>query len=213
MTLAVRESDDIYRVLRQSILSGNTGVANRLVEDELAAQFGVSRTPVREALRRLEHDGLAERLRRGMLVAVPITEQERADIHLMRLEMDRLAARLACARAQPADWASARDRVHQMADVVQSESQTSMAFELAHLEVHAAINRIAFHGRVGGMLSRQLTAYSSIADTDYVQQPGFDPVSQHLALIDELATGDESRAVTAVELHARRGPAGEDQNA
>ena len=201
---APRGSDLIYRAIRQSIVAGRIPPWTRLVEEELADQFGVSRSPVREALRHLEYDGLAQRLRRGMLVAVPFGDAERDDIHLIRLEMDRLAARLAAQRATTHDWDQARGAVSNLGAALADKSSPSAA-SLAHLEVHAAINWVAFGRRLGGMMTRNLGIYSGLADMDYVQQTGYDPVKQHLELIDELASGDEGRALAAMEKHAVRG--------
>jgi DNA-binding GntR family transcriptional regulator len=201
---AQRGSDLIYRAIRQSIVSGGIPQWTRLVEEELAEQFGVSRSPVREALRHLEYDGLAQRFRRGMLVAVPFGDREREDIHLIRVEMDRLAARLVVQRAGPAEWVQPREAVARLAAARQAGSSPG-AVSMAHLEVHTAINWVAFGSRLGGLMTRSLGLYSGLADTDYVQQPGFDPVEQHLALIAELASGDEARALAAMDKHALRG--------
>jgi len=201
---ARRGSDLIYRAIRQSIVAGRIPPWTRLVEEELADQFGVSRSPVREALRHLEYDGLAQRLRRGMLVAVPFSESEREDIHRIRIEMDRLAARLAVQRAKPEDWDHAREAVARLGAALADNASPS-AVSLAHLEVHAAINWVAFGRRLGAMMTRNLAIYLGLADMDYVQQPGHDPYQQHLELIDELASGDEARALAAMDKHAIRG--------
>ena len=208
---AQRGSDLIYRAIRQSIVAGRIPPGTRLVEEELADQFGVSRSPVREALRHLEYDGLAQRLRRGMLVAVPFGEAEREDIHRIRVEMDRLAARLAVQRARPEDWDPAREAVAKLGAALADRSSPS-AVSLAHLEVHAAINWVAFGRRLGGMMTRNLGIYLGLADMDYVQQSGYDPVEQHLELIDELASGDEPRALAAMDKHAVRGDKAEHQH-
>lgn len=209
---AQRGSDLIYRAIRQAIVAGRIPPWTRLVEEELADQFGVSRSPVREALRHLEYDGLAQRMRRGMLVAVPFGEAEREEIHLIRLEMDRLAARLAAQRAKPEDWDQARESVANLGAALADKSSPS-AVSLAHLEVHAAINWVAFGRRLGGMMTRNLGIYSGLADMDYVQQSGYDPFKQHLELIDELASGDEARALAAMDKHAVRGDEAEHPNA
>lgn len=208
---AERGSDLIYRAIRQSIVAGRIPPWTRLVEEELADQFGVSRSPVREALRHLEYDGLVQRLRRGMLVAVPFDEAEREDIHRIRVEMDRLAARLAVQRARPEDWDDAREAVANLGAALADGSSQS-AVSLAHLEVHAAINLVAFGRRLGGMMTRNLGIYLGLADMDYVQQPGYDPLKQHLELIDELASGDEARALAAMDKHAVRGHSAEHQH-
>ena len=202
-TSGSRESDPIYRTLRQSIVGGQIPAWTRLVEEDLAEEFQVSRSPIREALRHLEYDGLVQRLRRGMLVAVPFEPSERADIHLIRIEMDRLAARLATERATPDDWGIARGAVEQMRVAIEGGASPS-AVALAHLEVHAAINRVAFGGRLASLMTHSVGIYSGLADVDYVQQPGHDPVKQHYDLIDDLASGDLQRALAAVDNHAVR---------
>ena len=175
----------------------------RLVEEDLAEEFGVSRSPIREALRHLEYDGLVQRLRRGMLVAAPFGDQERENIHLIRVEMDRLAARLATEAAAAANWGPARNAVERLHRALTEKSGPNAA-ALAHLEVHEAINRVAFGGRLADLMTHSVAIYSGLADIDYVQQPGHEPVQQHLNLIDDLASGDLARAVAAAERHAIR---------
>lgn len=177
----------------------------RLVEEDLAEEFNVSRSPIREALRHLEYDGLVQRLRRGMLVAAPFGERERTNIHLIRVEMDRLAARLATERASAEDWRPARDAVERLRLALTDGSGPNAA-AMAHLEVHETINRIAFGGRLADLMTHSVGIYSGLADIDYVQQPGHEPVQQHLLLIEDLASGDLERAIAAAERHAIRGP-------
>src|SRR5882757_9765675 len=63
--------DQVYSELRRRVMKGEFGVQTRLVEERLAATFGVSRTPVREALVRLLADGLVIRHEGGYYVALP----------------------------------------------------------------------------------------------------------------------------------------------
>jgi DNA-binding GntR family transcriptional regulator len=88
----------VYEHLREEILAGALGAGDRLDQEPLAARFDVSRTPVREALLRLEADGLVERVPyRGALVR-PIDPAWVEEVYALRLHLEGLAARLGASR-------------------------------------------------------------------------------------------------------------------
>ena len=90
--------DVVFYTLRQSILPGELKPGERLMEIHLADKLGVSRTPVREAIRRLELEGLVTMFpRRGAEVA-QITEKSMNDVLEVRRTLDALCAELACDR-------------------------------------------------------------------------------------------------------------------
>lgn len=90
--------DVVFYTLRQSILTGELKPGERLMEIHLADKLGVSRTPVREAIRRLELEGLVTTFpRRGAEVA-QITEKSMSDVLEVRRTLDALCAELACER-------------------------------------------------------------------------------------------------------------------
>lgn len=98
-------SDMVYEVLHEAIVSGILPPGQRLTEEQLARLFAVSRTPIREAILRLEAERLAERIpRRGLRVS-HITPREIIDVYVVREALDGLAAYLAAERATPADVA------------------------------------------------------------------------------------------------------------
>lgn len=101
-------SDAVYVTLREAIVSGRLQPGERLGEEHLARSFGVSRTPVREAIRRLESENLASREGRRGAVVGGIGAYEVQDVYAVRAALDGLAARLAAARAYPADHARLR---------------------------------------------------------------------------------------------------------
>ena len=105
---SVPNSERVYRGLRDQILSGALVANARLVEVQLASQFAVSRTPVREALKRLAAEGLvsADPLR-GMVVR-DVDSAEIEDIYVIREALEGLAARLAAERATASDLAKLR---------------------------------------------------------------------------------------------------------
>jgi DNA-binding GntR family transcriptional regulator len=89
---------DAYEALREAILLGRVRPGERIVEAEIARQMGISRGPIREAVRQLEHEDLVEyHPRRGVVVA-RLTREAVADTYAVRAELDGFAARLAVAR-------------------------------------------------------------------------------------------------------------------
>ena len=90
--------DVVFNTLRQAILTGELKPGERLMEIHLAERLGVSRTPVREAIHKLELEGLVTMSpRRGSAVA-QITEKSMSDVLEVRRAMDALCAELACER-------------------------------------------------------------------------------------------------------------------
>ncbi|WP_237104489.1 GntR family transcriptional regulator [Nonomuraea sp. MG754425] len=198
--MTVRER--VYRYLRQRITTGQYAGGFRLVEEQIADDLGVSRTPIREALQRLASDGLVLRVRRGHLTVVELDAEARAEMHLLRVAFDQVAAGLLAAKADRVNWAPLYALLDPLARAIEEHGVGGPQFSMAHLDLHMAINRTAFSTITSGFLERQAFLYPT---DDYVQQPGHEPVSQHRALLDDLSSGDAERAVTAVRVHALRG--------
>jgi len=95
--------DVVFNTLRQAILTGELKPGERLMEIHLANKLGVSRTPIREAIRKLELEGLVTMIpRRGAEVA-QITEKSLQDVLEVRRSLDALCAELACERISDAE--------------------------------------------------------------------------------------------------------------
>ena len=93
--------DVVFNTLRQSILRGELKPGKRLMEIQLANQLGVSRTPIREAIRMLELEGLVIMIPRKGAQVAKITEKDLNDVLEVRLGLEELAARFACERISP----------------------------------------------------------------------------------------------------------------
>lgn len=95
--------DVVFNTLRQAILKGELAPGERLMEIQLAEKLGVSRTPIREAIRKLELEGLVLMIpRRGAEVA-KISEKSLKDVLEVRRSLEELAIELACQRMTEAD--------------------------------------------------------------------------------------------------------------
>ena len=207
--------EQVYRLLRRAVLSRRITPGTRLVETELAGRLGVSRTPVREALRKLEADGFATRAPGGGLEARLISPDEVSDLFLVRAEIDRLAARLATERAKPGDWDQIRRQVNDLQRAGVTDGVGSETFNDLHLSLHAAIYAVAFGPRFAGLLNAHMLQFlEAAAELSYATPAATLPAGdQHIKLVDELSSGDEQRAVSAAEEHVRRSASDADRSA
>lgn len=90
--------DVVFNTLRQAILRGDLQPGERLLEIHLADKLGVSRTPIREAIRKLELEGLVLMIPRKGAVVAEITEKSLRDVLEVRRALEELAMKLACER-------------------------------------------------------------------------------------------------------------------
>ena len=88
--------DVVFNTLRQAILKGELEPGERLMEIQLADRLGVSRTPIREAIRMLEQEGLAKTVPRKGAHVAKMTEKDMEDVLEIRLALEELAVSSAC---------------------------------------------------------------------------------------------------------------------
>lgn len=88
----------VFETLREAILTGQLKAGERLMEVQLAEEMGVSRTPVREAIRKLELEGLVVMIPRKGAYVADISTKDIADVFEIRSALEALAAALACER-------------------------------------------------------------------------------------------------------------------
>jgi len=105
------KADGVYLEVRNQILYGVLEPASRIDYPQLSASLGVSITPLREALRRLEADHLVIRIAHRDVIVAPLTREEATELVQVRRELDLLAARLAAAQMTAAELAAARELV------------------------------------------------------------------------------------------------------
>lgn len=119
--------DQVLDSLRAAIIDGHYACGERLTEERLAEDFGVSRNPVREALRVAETEGFVVILpRRGAVVASPATAAI-ADIFAVRERLEPLAARLAAERATPQGIQTLRDLLERAREATERQDLAAVA--------------------------------------------------------------------------------------
>jgi DNA-binding GntR family transcriptional regulator len=142
--------DVVYEHLKEAILVGRFVPGERLLEVELAEQMGVSGTPVREAMRRLEREGLVvlRPFRGAEVVRVP---RERAEqLFQVREALESLAARLAASRVSPSDVALLRSIVEQAQVAAQNGDYPGV--NTLNRRFHAELARLSGNAPLGTLL-------------------------------------------------------------
>lgn len=119
--------DVVFNTLRQSILKGTLKPGQRLMEIHLAKQLGVSRTPVREAIRKLELEGLVVTLPRKGAEVAQITEKDLKDVVEVRCALETLAVELACRRITTAQIVQLKETVKEFEHVMKNGDVTVLA--------------------------------------------------------------------------------------
>lgn len=148
------DNDHVYAGLRRAIVEGDHPPGSRLVEQRLAEAFHCSRTPVREAVRRLEAEGLVVVERNRGARVRPLTESEIGDLYGVRARLEGYAAALAAERHEQADLVDlqvALDRFERAAERgVRSRSDRAVVRELeeANGAFHEALLAMSRHSRI-----------------------------------------------------------------
>lgn len=130
-------SDQAYRLIKTSILNGTLKAGQRIPELSIADRFGLSRTPIRDALRRLEAYGLIRIKPRSYAEVVSLTPDEAEDVAQLRASLETLAIRQLTARATDADMDALADIARRCDERLES-GDVGGAFELDskfHLEI------------------------------------------------------------------------------
>jgi len=187
-----------YRSIRDSILTHRFRGGERLVESRLAEDLGISRAPVREALRRLAEEHLVvERPRHGTFVR-EFTASDFVDIYNVRIAIETAAIRLLTRRAAGiAALEAIVDDMRRAADRGRPEEVAALEFRLH--ETLCELSGNAYLSAVFRSLSGQIRAALALDDAGYADL--HDIVAEHLPLLDAIRDGDEHRAARVLHEH------------
>ena len=190
-------ADRAYRALHDRIAEGAIAPGDRLREAALAEEFGLSRTPVREALRRLESDGLLlHEPHRGMVVRT-LDHQAVTELYLIRGVLEATAAALAARHASDAEI----DTLYEMVDAQEGVAGGAEAARLNKL-FHRALYRGAHNRYLLDMLDGLATSMTLLGRTT-LSLPGraADAHGEHRAIVDALRAHDPDAAERAAREH------------
>lgn len=192
-----RPQKDAYDLILEAIDSHIYTPGDRLVESELAERFGVSRTPVREALQRLETQGLLTRDGRSLIVA-SLDHTQMSELYVVRGELEGLAAKLAARHATPEEVGVLRDMLEADKPLVNDPEALSRANRRFHKQIHlASHNRFLVRQLDLVHRSMALLATTSIS----AEGRGADTLAEHEDIVMAIEAGDGDAAYQALRDH------------
>jgi DNA-binding GntR family transcriptional regulator len=188
---------DAYTLILDAIDTGLYKPGDRLVESELAERFGVSRTPIREALQRLETQSLLTRDGRSLIVA-SLDHNQLAELYVVRSELEGLAARLAARHATEEEVRVLRDMVEDDRALVADPRALARANRRFHKMVHlASHNRYLVQQLDLVYRTMALMATTSLA----AEGRGETALTEHDRIVSAIAAGDGDAAYVALKDH------------
>ena len=192
--------DVVFNTLRQAILTGDLKPGERLMEIHLANRLGVSRTPIREAIRKLELEGLVIMIpRRGAEVA-QITEKSLKDVLEVRRALDALCAELACDRITEEELANLKKACEDFEKATATKDAKFIA--KADVALHDIIVKATNNQRLVTLvnnLSEQMYRYRFEYIKDETQHSRL--VDEHRTIYESIVRKDKEAASDAARVH------------
>ena len=188
---------DAYAMILDAIDRGHYPPGARLVETELAERFGVSRTPIREALQRLETQSLLTRDGRSLIVS-SLDHNQLAELYVVRAELEGLAASLAARHATDEEVRVLRDMVEDDRNLLGDPSAMARANRRFHKQIHlASHNRFLVQQLDLVHRSMALMATTSLAAVGRDE----DALIEHDRIVTAIQNRDTNAAGEALRAH------------
>lgn len=181
----------VYSELKRQILTLELKPGERIYEPAMAAALQVSRTPLREAIRRLISESLLEQQPTGGVLVPTLDEAAISELYEVRAAMESLMARNACLKATAADIEELRGILARNAAVVEFADDAMQQ----GIALHSKIARIAGNSwarRFHDQISSQMERYRHF--TNSTRERREQALAQHRTLVDAIAAGDAGKA-------------------
>lgn len=190
----------IFTILRQRILDGKYKTGDSLIETRLAEELGVSRTPIREAIRQLELEGLVESIPNKGVIVKGITEQDIEDIYTIRRVLEGLAARWAVEKITDSELEKLKDNFELMEFYTSKDDLDQVA------KLNTSFHEIIFNATKSNVLKHILTDfqyYVQWARYKSLKSPGRSQkaLEEHRKILDAFIRRDVDDAERLVTEH------------
>ncbi|MCD8074584.1 MAG: GntR family transcriptional regulator [Lachnospiraceae bacterium] len=195
--------DVVFQTLRQAILRGDIRPGERLMEIHLAKKLGVSRTPVREALRMLELEGLVTTIPRKGAVVAEITISDLEDVLEVRLALEELAVQIICKKLTKEQLEELKALAAEFCSTLDGDNVVACAE--ADMKFHDAIYNATGNRRLIQILNNlreQMYRYRM----EYLKDKESHQVlaQEHEEILQALEACDEQKALEATSRHIAR---------
>lgn len=193
--------DEVFNTLREKILKGVYKPGERLMEIHLADQLGVSRTPIREAIRMLELEGLVKMVPRKGAQVAKISKEDLQDVLEVRKALDTLSVKLACERITEDEIKLLNNAEREFEKALASKDVRDIAE--ADVAFHDVIHSATKNGRLKSMISN-LAERIYRYRFEYIKQQsdgGKTLMLEHREIMRCIESRDVESAVKATEIH------------
>lgn len=196
----MNSEDAVYRKLKTAIRKRYIKQGSQLVEIALAQQLGVSRTPVRSAIKRLEAEGLVNSIpNRGAFVITP-TQKEIEETFLVRAQLEIMATKLTSARITPKQIEDLRNLISLETKVFDETNldEYYAANDSLHLKIAELSGNRVLYNYIKELLDRTrifLILYDPFYKLEYR------PTSEHESIVNAIEEGNAEKAAEAVQTH------------
>ena len=192
--------DVVFQTLRQAILKGELQPGERLMEIKLAERLGVSRTPIREAIRKLELEGLVIMIPRKGAAVANITEKDTKDVLEVRRTLEMFAVEVACDRITP-------EQLVQLKEAAKAFEASKGSMDLIRIaetdmNFHEIIYEATQNERLVQMLNN-LRENMYRYRIEYLKDPNYydSLVREHQAILDAVENGCKEKARVCMRDH------------
>lgn len=195
-------SQEVAELIKQLLINGDLNPGDRIVETKLARDFGVSQTPIREAIRLLAGEGIVQIVSNKGPVVQVLTMEDVFEIYSIRAMLEGLAIRMACQTSNDADIEGIRRTYERMQRRLLDDSVNSLLRDSAHL--HASIVYLSKHSRLiatyKSITFQILFVNKMLARISTKQKE----VDQHLELVEALERKNPDDAERTMRAHIYR---------
>lgn len=193
-------SSDLFSKLQEDILTGKLENGDKLTEMRICNEYSVSRTPVREALRQLEMNGLIKTVPNRGAFVVGLSEQDISDMYILRAEAEVIAVRWAIERITDEEMEALNETFEFMEFYTMKNDIPKM------LNINLAFHKIIYDATHNRMLKQELDAYQlylrhSNPSNYYAPNYLRDVLSEHRAIYDAFIAKDVEGGALAMKRH------------
>ncbi len=191
--------EQLLAQVRALIVRGELEPGTHLVEGWMAERFGVSRGPVRDALRQLELEGLVETRRRGVYVR-GLSEDDIVELYAVRSALEGRAVRDVIARRESIEWTPLDDAVGRMRAAAAAADPP--AFAVADLDFHSAFYDLGGNRRLAATWALHRPLFAAMLAVTNTTDRDLNPIAQdHADLAEIVRTGAIEAALAALDEH------------
>lgn len=193
-------TDEIADIIRDRILKGEYHIGEKIKENQIATELRVSRTPIREAFKQLENEGLIDYVPNRGCFAKGFTKQDIEDIYAVRKALEILAVEWAVDRITPPEI----DKLQDQCDLM--EFYTTRKDGKKVLEINNDFHDIIYNSTGSRFMAQVLRSYKEYIEQTrrvifYEQSYLEEILAEHKAILDAMKNSDKESAVKAIAEH------------